>query len=192
MEALSETAATYGRVASPDLGWGTAYKTLNRRAGAFFGGFALWPKETVDASTAAPPFFRFAFFRATRGRRVAGAQPHALLWLRVARESERPLHAPGVRAAEGRARPRLSFCFFSFRPRSAPSFLGGRRRGLRGAVLRALHGDVPRLDGPAARRRRALPALRLLAALWAAQLAAAAPLPAAAAAAMADRDAAVR
>ena len=113
MEALSETAATYGRVASPDLGWGTAYKTLNRRAGAFFGGFALWPKETVDARPAAPPFFRFAFFRATRGRRVAGAQPHALLWLRVARESERPLHAPGVRAAEGRARPRLSFCFFS-------------------------------------------------------------------------------
>jgi len=55
MRALGDAAGSYARVvARPEkgqgtrLGWSTAYRTLARGAGAFFGGFALWPSPTTD------------------------------------------------------------------------------------------------------------------------------------------------
>ncbi|KAJ8604507.1 hypothetical protein CTAYLR_000911 [Chrysophaeum taylorii] len=47
--AMSETAASYGVVANEKLSWGTAYRTLNRRVGAFFCGVSLWPRVDTDA-----------------------------------------------------------------------------------------------------------------------------------------------
>mmetsp|Transcript_16593 Transcript_16593/g.51649 ORF Transcript_16593/g.51649 Transcript_16593/m.51649 type:complete len:663 (-) Transcript_16593:71-2059(-) len=48
MKALGDTACAYAQTKGPRLGWGTAYRTLARDAGAFFGGFALWPSDEVD------------------------------------------------------------------------------------------------------------------------------------------------
>ncbi|KAK7242522.1 hypothetical protein SO694_00017252 [Aureococcus anophagefferens] len=177
MRKLSDTAASYYRVTSPDLDWGTCYRTLNREVGA-----RLWPSARTDvpnltlyfgSGSPANPDELFMRLECVPRRDVAVDAAYAEAY-----------YAPftstclELMTGDDRFRPYVSDSPYA-RGCLAPS---GVRVFFDGADQCA--------DGDALARAEA--AALELGGLWRDQLAAAAPLDAEASAAMAARDAKIR